>query len=68
MSEEPTLTVRLPSTVVNLRDQAEGHLLRQMNYTAARMDLPERSLNKSARDVDQGQDQLDDISSGQIGR
>ena len=52
--------------MVILRDQAEGHLLCQMNYTAALTDLPEWSLNKSVRDVDRGRDRPDDISSGQI--
>ena len=42
----------IPDAVVILRDQAEGHLLRQMNYIAARTNLREWSLNKSARDVD----------------
>ena len=42
----------LPDAVVILRDQAEGCLLHQMNYIAAWMNLPEWSLNKSARDVD----------------
>src|SRR5882724_5554533 len=42
----------LPDAAVILRDQAEGCLLHQMNYIAARTNLPEWSLNKSARDVD----------------
>ena len=42
----------LPDAAVILRDQAEGHLQGQMNYIAAQMNLPERSLNKGAKGVD----------------
>jgi len=38
--------------VVILRDQAEGCLLCQMNYIAAWVNLPKRSLNKGAKGVD----------------
>ena len=43
----------LPDAVVILRDQSEGHLLHQMNYTVAQSSVPGRSLNHSAGDVDQ---------------
>ena len=42
----------LPDAAVILRDQAEGRLLHQMNYIAARMNLPEWSLNKGVKGVD----------------
>ena len=35
----------LPDAAVILRDQAEGHLLRQMNYIVAWVDAPEWSPN-----------------------
>ena len=38
--------------MVILRDQAEGHLLCQMNYIFARLNVPEQSLNHSTGDVD----------------
>ena len=41
----------LPDAAVTLRDQAEGHLLHQINYIAARTNLPERSLSKGAKGV-----------------
>jgi len=31
----------LPDAVVVLRDQAEGHILCQMNYIATQMNMPE---------------------------
>ena len=37
--------------VAILRDQAEGHLLHQINYIAAQSNIPEWSLNHSAGDV-----------------
>ena len=43
----------LPDTAVILRDQAEGHLLHQINYIAAWLSVPRRSLNHSTGDVDQ---------------
>ena len=38
--------------MVILRDQAEGHLLYQMNYIAAWSSVPGQSLNSSTGDVD----------------
>jgi len=43
----------LPDAAVILRDQAEGHLLFQMNYIAAWWNIPEWSLNHSTGDVNQ---------------
>jgi len=41
-----------PDTAVILRDQAEGHLLFQMNYIVAQLSVPKWSPNHSAVDVD----------------
>jgi len=46
--------------VVILRDQAEGHLLHQMNYIAAWLSVPGWSLNCSTGDVDQMLGSADD--------
>ena len=45
-------TCEYTDAVVILRDQAEGHLLHQMNYIAARLSVPGWSSNHSARGVD----------------
>jgi len=39
--------------VVILRDEAEGHLLHQMNYIAAQLNVPKWSPNNSTGDVNQ---------------
>ena len=49
--------------MVILRDQAEGHLLHQMNYIAAQLSVPGQSLNHSAGDVDQMSRLADDYLS-----
>jgi len=49
--------------VVILRDQAEGHLLCQMNYIVAWLNIPERSPYHSAGDVDQKSGLADDYLS-----
>ena len=42
----------LPDTAVILKDQAEGHLLHQMNYIVAQLNIPRQSLSGSTGDVD----------------
>ena len=39
--------------MVILRNQAEGHLLHQMNYIVAQSNIPRLSPNNSTGDVDQ---------------
>ena len=49
--------------MVILRDQAEGHLLHQINYVAAQLSVPGWSSNHSARGVDQMSELADDYLS-----
>jgi len=53
----------LPDAVVILRDQAEGRLLRQMNYIVARTNIP--SNRNSAGMGIESQDWPDNVSSAQ---
>ena len=49
--------------MVILRDQAEGHLLCQINYIVTWLNIPERSLYCSAGDVNQMSGLADDYLS-----